>query len=128
MPKRFRPAIRNVCSELGQRRQHTAGMLFAIVCAIALWPVELCANTCVARKPTRVSGTLRGVVFDPSGARVANAILCLHSETGPDEIEIRADSKGEFQFRFSSLPKGIYRVTTPSPGWLSGVGEVEVTG
>jgi hypothetical protein len=128
MRKRFRPSFRNACSEVKRRRPRTVGMLLAIVCVIALWPADLRANTCVARKPTRVFGTLRGVVFDPSGARIPNAILRLHSETGSDEAEIRADSNGEFQFRFSSLPKGIYRVTTPSTGWQSGLGEVEVTG
>jgi hypothetical protein len=116
MPMRFRPAIRNVCSQVKLRRRHTTGMLLAIVCVIALWPLDLWANTCVARKPTPVFGTLCGVGFDPSGARLVNAILRSHNETGPDETEIHAASEGEFQFRFSAWPQGIYRVTTPSTG------------
>jgi hypothetical protein len=120
---------RNASADRRQGPAHrTVSLLLTIVLIIALWPNFSLANTCGGPKATPVFGTMRGVVLDPSGARVRNAIIRLHSPTGADHAEIHADAKGEFEFRFSSLRKGAYLVTTPSPGWRGDVGELEVRG
>ncbi len=119
---------RNASADPRRGRAHTTVSPLVIVLVIALWPMVSLASTGIGPKPTPVFGTMRGVVFDPSGARLRDAIIRLNSAMGTDHAEIHADAKGEFEFRFSSLRKGAYLLTTPSPEWRGDVGELHDTG
>jgi hypothetical protein len=119
---------RNGSADPRRSPAHGTVSLLAMVLVIALWPMVSFANPCVGPKTTPVFGTMRGVVLDPSGARVPNAIIRLNSPTGPDHAEIHSDAEGQFESRFSSWRKGADLLTTRSPGWRSDAAELEATG
>jgi Carboxypeptidase regulatory-like domain len=75
-----------------------------VVCSFVL-----CA---IAQDPT---GTLQGIVTDPSGARVPHANVTAESvDTGRTTAQQTTE---EGAFRFGSLPVGSYRIRVGAPGF-----------
>jgi len=65
----------------------------------------------------RLTGTLRGQVFDPTGAAVPNAqVTATNQETGVS-VKITASSAGTYSF--PSLIPGLYRVGVEAKGFKS---------
>ena len=79
-----------------------AAALFTLLFLIALAATVIQANTCIEGKPVKISGTLYGRAFDPTGAPVPDVELRLLAEAGSFATEVRADSKGNFAL--SPLP------------------------
>jgi hypothetical protein len=70
------------------------------------------------------TGTLRGNVQDPKGARVASATIVVQSAGSSLKRETRADDHGEF--RLSELLPGTYHVTVNAPGFAEAQADVAV--
>src|SRR5438477_9190168 len=69
-------------------------------------------------------GMLRGVVRDPSGARIPLAGVSVRRVGSGEERKARTDKQGEFQF--SDLTPGSYEVQVSSPGFASADSNVRV--
>src|SRR5712692_5241880 len=70
------------------------------------------------------SGTVEGVVKDPSGAAVPNAIVEVHNPVSHFDRSTRTDSEGKF--RFTSVPFNPYHVAVTAAGFASYVQDVDV--
>jgi len=70
------------------------------------------------------TGTLRGDVQDPKGARVPAAIVVVHAVGSSLKREIKTDDHGEF--RLSELLPGTYHVTVDAPGFSQAQADVAV--
>jgi len=127
-PNQLSPALPNMSTKGCARCALPKVVLVVIAMALLLSPVTIWANSCAAAKPTKVFGEMQGVVINQIGERAPGTELFFKSETGTDKIEVHADASGKFKVQFSSLPHGIYRVTTNKVGHLENVGEVQVTG
>lgn len=64
------------------------------------------ANTCVQGPPRKVSGTLRGIVEDPTGERIAKAQIHVVDEKGQRVADIHADDSGGSSCIFHCCQKG----------------------
>jgi len=69
-------------------------------------------------------GTLRGVVEDSTGARVASAKISLNT-TGFSARETTSDQSGEF--RIEDLQPGLYHIQAAAPGFADARAEVKIT-
>src|SRR5205807_5025259 len=69
------------------------------------------------------SGTITGVVTDPSGAVVGAAQVRLHNPVTGYEQSATTDSSGAF--RFNSIPQNNYRLTVTAPGFGAASQEVD---
>ncbi|HET9406761.1 MAG TPA: carboxypeptidase-like regulatory domain-containing protein, partial [Candidatus Sulfotelmatobacter sp.] len=69
-------------------------------------------------------GSLRGTVQDPTGARIPNATIILHSSDSPNERTTSSEDRGEF--RVDDLAPGLYRVTASAPGFSEASAEVRI--
>ncbi len=65
------------------------------------------------------TGSIAGVLKDPSGAVIAGAHVELHSAAGSFHQAQRSDHQGSFSF--TSLPAGSYQLTVSAPGFASRV-------
>src|SRR5215813_2583228 len=63
------------------------------------------------------SGTIRGLVTDPTGAVVSGAKVTVHNQATGFERIIQTDSDGNYQA--VALPPGVYRVEALSQGFIS---------
>jgi outer membrane receptor protein involved in Fe transport len=63
----------------------------------------------------QTTGTLRGVVRDPSGLPVASATVVVRQSGGALERKSNPDSEGTFEF--VALPVGLYEVETAAEGF-----------
>jgi hypothetical protein len=102
-----------------------ASLQVAVLFAAFSWSVGLRANTCIAPPPLKLSGPLCGRVMDASGATVPDVELRMLDKGESVVAQARADSRGDF--RFPPVAKGKYRVTTTAVGFLSYIGEIEIT-
>ncbi len=75
----------------------------------------------VAQNPR---GSLRGVVQDNSGARIASAMVSVQAVESSFHREITADPQGEF--RAEDLLPGTYRVTVEAPGFAKASSPVDI--
>jgi len=74
-----------------------------------------------AQNPT---GSMRGVVQDSSGARLAHAKIVARAEGAAFERQVTADDRGEF--RLVDLLPGDYRLTVSVPGFAEAHADVEL--
>ncbi|HEV2116181.1 MAG TPA: carboxypeptidase regulatory-like domain-containing protein [Terriglobales bacterium] len=88
-----------------------------IVATLILGSLLVCAQT--------PWGTLRGVVRDGSGARVASASISIHRVGSGEKRLAKTDSSGEFQV--SDLTPGLYQVQVASGGFADAQSNVRVT-
>jgi len=70
------------------------------------------------------TGTLRGDVQDPKGARVPAATVVVQAVGSSLKREIKSDDHGEF--RLSELLPGTYHVTVDAPGFSQAQADVAV--
>jgi hypothetical protein len=75
----------------------------------------------LAQTPT---GSMRGVVKDPSGARLAHAKVVVRAQGAAFERQVTADDHGEF--RLLDLLPGDYRLTVSAPGFAEAHADVEL--
>jgi len=61
------------------------------------------------------SGSISGIVEDPSGSRVPNCLIVLHSQSGASDLTVRSNAAGLYQF--PSIPPGHYDVEYQMPGF-----------
>jgi hypothetical protein len=83
----------------------------------------LCLATAVSIAQTP-SGSLRGVVADAQGARVAAAAIEVRLGASAFERTVRADDQGEF--RMDDLKPGAYRVSVAAHGFADAVADVVI--
>jgi hypothetical protein len=70
------------------------------------------------------SGTIEGVVKDPSGATVANATVEIHNPVSHFDRSTATDSEGKF--RFTNVPFNPYHLTVTASGFAPYAQDVEV--
>ena len=70
------------------------------------------------------TGTLRGDVQDPKGARVPAATVMVQAVGSSSKRQIKSDDHGEF--RLSELLPGTYHVTVDAPGFSQAQSDVAV--
>ena len=70
------------------------------------------------------SGSLRGVVADAQGARIAAATIAVHLNASPLERVVRADDEGNF--RLDDLRPGTYMVRVFAHGFADAVADVVI--
>ncbi|MGH9497628.1 MAG: carboxypeptidase regulatory-like domain-containing protein [Terriglobales bacterium] len=70
------------------------------------------------------TGSLRGVVQDSSGARLANARIVARARGAAFERQVTTDERGEF--RLLDLLPGDYRLTVDAPGFAEAHADVEL--
>src|SRR5579875_2533720 len=61
------------------------------------------------------SGNITGVVYDPSGATVANAQVIAHNDATGQENTTTSTGAGDY--RFENLPVGTYTITVNAAGF-----------
>ena len=90
------------------RDRLTSTLLVALIAALVLVvPIPAAAQ--------RITGTLRGQVFDPTGAAVPNAqVTATNQETGVS-VKITTTSAGTYSF--PSLIPGLYKVSVEAKGF-----------
>jgi len=81
------------------------------------------ANLALAQSSSN-SGTIRGVVQDPSGAVVANATVEVRNPVSQYTQTVRTDRQGAFQL--SNLPYNNYHLVTSISGFQPAVEDVDV--
>src|SRR5437879_4717475 len=96
------------------KRRHVLGGVLAIV-AMAWTPI--CADA-------QSTGTISGVVLDPSQSVVVDAAVTLRSDKLHDERETKTDSQGSF--RFENVPYGGYDLGVQMEGFAAGKARVNV--
>src|SRR6266481_101498 len=92
------------------RDRLTSSLLVVLIAVLVLVaPIPAAAQ--------RITGTLRGQVFDPTGAAVPNAqVTATNQETGVS-VKITTTSAGTYSF--PSLIPGLYRVSVDAKGFKS---------
>jgi hypothetical protein len=86
--------------------------------AILLLSTPLCALA------QTVTGAVRGVVEDPSAARVAHAVIDLKRNGSSVTRHVTADAHGEF--RVEGLPPGSWRLSVNAPGFSTASSDVNI--
>ncbi|MGC2151279.1 MAG: carboxypeptidase-like regulatory domain-containing protein, partial [Terriglobales bacterium] len=89
--------------------------------AILLWTVCLAAAVLNAQT---MGGSLRGVVQDGQGARIASATIALRLDASSASRTVSCDNQGNF--RIDGLPPGTYRVTVTARGFADAVTELSI--
>ncbi|HXY14055.1 MAG TPA: carboxypeptidase regulatory-like domain-containing protein [Terriglobales bacterium] len=77
----------------------------------------------LAASGQNATGSLRGVVQDPSGARIPHADVSLHAHGSVFERGVTTNDRGEF--RLDNLQPGDYQLTVKAPGFAEANTEVE---
>jgi hypothetical protein len=83
--------------------------------------VCLAAARAIAQTP---AGSLRGVVQDSQGDRIASAAIAVRLIDSPIERTARCDDQGNF--RLDDLKPGTYRVNVHAPGFADAVADVPI--
>lgn len=78
-----------------------------VALAVAMFGASFCS--------AQFSGSVQGVVQDPSGAGVANATVRSGNKDTPVTKTAKSDDSGNF--RFISLPPGSYRIVVGATGF-----------
>jgi hypothetical protein len=99
----------------GPTQRRMAAALW-VVSTVILGSLAICAQT--------PWGTLRGVVRDGSGARVASASVFIRGLGSEEKRQAKTDSSGEFQV--SDLTPGLYQVHVSSFGFADAQSNVRV--
>jgi hypothetical protein len=87
------------------------------LCALAL-------SSVVGSAQTGNSGTIKGVVTDPSGAVVPNATVTIHNPVSGYELNATSDSSGNFTL--PNVPFNPYHMTVTAPNFSPYAQDVEV--
>src|SRR3984893_1108214 len=90
------------------------GAAFLFICCLAL---ALCANA-------QSSGTVEGVVKDPSGAVVPSAAVEIHNPVSHFDRSTTTDQEGKF--RFTNVPFNPYHLTVTASGFAPYTEDVDV--
>src|SRR5271155_314997 len=85
--------------------------------ALALLGVLLCMNPNRLRAQTGTSGTVSGVVTDPSNAAVATAMVTINDPVSGYMRTITTGSAGDFTF--ANVPFNSYHLTVVVPGFAN---------
>lgn len=83
--------------------------------------VCMAAAVSIAQTP---SGSLRGVVADGQGARIASAAVAVRLRASSLERTLRVDDQGNF--RIDDLKPGVYRVSVSARGFAEAVADVAI--
>ena len=83
--------------------------------------IALCA---VLARAQISAGTLRGIVQDSTGARIASAVIYFRQVASPTTRSVFADDRGEF--RVDDLEAGDYSVTVSGRGFQDAVANVSI--
>ncbi len=70
------------------------------------------------------SGTVTGIVTDPSGAVVRGAEVSLHNPVTGYQQSVATDQTGSF--RLNNIPQNTYELTTAAPGFATAMKSVDV--
>ncbi len=91
-----------------------------------VWVLVLCfvAALQASAQSSGSSGSITGIVLDPSGAVVPNATVEIHNPVSQYDRTATTDDNGNF--RFSNLPFNPYHMTALAPGFATSVKDVEV--
>ena len=91
------------------------GVLAVRLLNASLWLIAIVLVLAVSLPGQETTGTITGVVTDPSGALLANAeITATNTGTGAT-FRAASNSAGDYVFR--TLPVGAYRLTATAPGF-----------
>ena len=83
---------------------------------LAWWGLSLCFLCCPLRLCSQAtSGSIEGLVTDPSGARVPGAALLIREGSSGIEARGRSNSLGEYAI--TGLPPGSYTITVDKQGF-----------
>ena len=97
---------------------------FLVWSAFAFIGILLCIDPAALRAQTGTSGTIAGVVKDPSAAVVANAVVTI---TDPISGYTRTASTGSAgDFTFPNVPFNPYHLTIVAPGFANYTQDVDV--
>jgi Carboxypeptidase regulatory-like domain/TonB dependent receptor len=90
-------------------------------CAVATVLAAALVTTCMAQNPR---GTLRGLVQDAAGGRIASAKITLNNAPLAITRETQTDDRGDFHFE--ELPADSYVLTVSAAGFADARSKVEV--
>ena len=96
-----------------------SSLLIFIVC---LW---ICAFPVMSMAQTGNSSTISGIVLDPSGASVADAVVSIHDPVSGYERSVTTDHSGTFSF--PNVPFNPYHMTVTAKGFASSVQDIDVS-
>jgi hypothetical protein len=94
--------------------------------SVCLWGLSLVFLSAAgfAQSSSGTSGTIRGLVLDPSGAAIGGAAVEIHNPVSHYERTTRADAQG--RFTFDNIPFNNYHLSATAPGFQSGSQDVDV--
>jgi carboxypeptidase family protein len=91
---------------------------------IALFAVVFALSFCAPASWAQSSGTLEGMVKDPSGAAVPNATVEIHNPVSHFDRSTTTDSEGKF--RLTSVPFNPYHLQVTASGFASYAQDIDV--
>lgn len=98
-------------AEAGHRAARAIARFLLIICALVLFLTPLYAQ--------KITGTISGVVSDPTGAVVANATVTITNvATG---LARTATTSETGEYTAPELPNGTYRITVQAPNFMESV-------
>jgi hypothetical protein len=95
----------------------------AVFVSIVSFSGFLCSPTAVAQTGS-TSGTITGIVSDPTGAVIPGATVKIQNPVSQYERSTTTDAKGNFQF--GNVPYNSYHMTTEMRGFSTSVQDVAV--
>ena len=90
----------------------------------AIWFTLLLISLPILTLAQTPTGSMRGIVQDSSGARLAHAKIVARARGAAFERQVTADDRGEF--RLLDLLPGDYRLTISAPGFAEAHADVEL--
>ena len=97
-------------------------MLFRLARRCAL--IGIAATNALSAQSMGSSGSVVGVVTDPSGGTVANAAVSMENPVSHYQNQVKTDSSGSF--RFTNIPFSHYRLTVEASGFQTASKETDV--
>jgi Carboxypeptidase regulatory-like domain len=91
---------------------------------IALFAVVFALSFCAPPSWAQSSGTVEGMVKDPSGAAVPNATVEIHNPVSHFDRSTTTDSEGKF--RLTSVPFNPYHLQVTASGFASYSQDIDV--
>ena len=116
-PAKYSPGKRSHvrCVLLARTVLPGAGGVFAVrLFKNSLWLFAIACTVALSLPGQETTGTITGVVSDPSGALVANAELTVTNAGTGATFKTVSNSSGNYVFR--TLPAGSYRLTRDRSG------------